>query len=208
MPNQVELCNLALGKVSATPITTIADVTPRAEACAREYQAALDEVLELAFWNFAMTRAALVATTAPAFGYSYAFTLPADFIAVEVVNNANAKDYDFERRFKIEGGKLLSDESVANIVYVKNGTLSPDTADSFGALMTPLFVNCFTTLLASKIAPSIRNDGPGYAVTLLQLFEVQKSKAVTKNANARKRPPIWQRTAHAILSARYYSTRG
>lgn len=208
MPTQVELCNLALAKCSGKPITTIADTTPRAEICAQEYQACLDEVLEAAFWNFAITRAVLVAATAPTFGYTYAWTLPDDFVAVEIFNDSYVKDYNSEALFKIEGGEILTDASVANLVYVRNGTLSPDTVDSFGALMTPMFVNLFTTLLGSKIAPTIKNDGPGYATSLLQRYQLELTAARTKNANARKRRTIGERTSSAVLSSRRQSTNG
>lgn len=208
MPTQVQLCNLALAKCSGKPITTIADTTPRAEILAQEYQDCLNEVLEAAFWNFAITRAVLVAATAPAFGYTYAWTLPADFVAVEIFNDSYVKDYNSQALFKIEGSTLVTDASVANLVYVKNGTLSPDTVDSFGALMSPMFVNLFTTLLASKVAPTIKNDGTNSATSLLQRYQLELTAARTKNANARKRRTIGERTSSAVLQARRQSTNG
>lgn len=212
MPNtQVSLCNLALDKISEKPITTIADVTPRAEACAREYQPALDQVLEEGFWNFAQKRAALtINSTAPAFGYSSAFDLPDDFVNVDVFNNASVKDYDVQRLFKIEGNQFLTDETVANIVYTRNGTVftSPDTIDTFAALMTPMFVSVFTRLLAAAIAPTVKNDGGQIAGAQMQIYVVELSKALTKNANARKRQPIQQGRESRVLAARRYSTLG
>lgn len=211
MPTQVQLCNLALGKISEKPITTIADATIRAETCAREYQPALDEILEEGFWNFAQKRAVLtINSTAPAFGYSSAFDLPEDFVGIEIFNNASVKDYDPQRRFKIEGNQLLTDEEVANIVYTRNGTAftSPDTIDTFGALMTPLFVAAFTTLLAAKIAPEVKNDGGTIALQMLQVYHRQVSKARTKGANARRRQPIMPETESRVRGSRRISTAG
>jgi hypothetical protein len=208
MPTQVQLCNLALAKCSGKPITTIADTTPRAEVCAREYQDCLNEVLEAAFWRFAITRSTLVAATAPAFGYTYAWTLPTDFVAAEIFNDSYVKDYNSEALFKIEGSTIVTDAAVANLVYIKNGTLAPDTVDSFGATMTPMFVNLFTTLLGSKVAPTIKNDGPGYATSLLQRYQLELTAARTKNANMRKRRTVWERTSSAALTSRRQSTNG
>jgi hypothetical protein len=179
MPTQVQLCNLALAKCSGKPITTIADTTPRAEVCAREYQDCLNEVLEAAFWRFA-----------------------------KIFNDSYVKDYNSEALFKIEGSTIVTDAAVANLVYIKNGTLAPDTVDSFGATMTPMFVNLFTTLLGSKVAPTIKNDGPGYATSLLQRYQLELTAARTKNANMRKRRTVWERTSSAALTSRRQSTNG
>ena len=208
MPSQVALCNLALDKVSEKPILTMIDTTLRAQVCAREYQPALDQVLEEGFWNFAQTRAVLVATTAPIFGYSNAWTLPVDFIAVEIFNNASVADYDPEQLYKIESNLLLTDQDVANIVYTRDGTRFPEDENTFGALMTPLFVSAFTTLLASKIAPSVRNDGPAYAMALLQVYRGEVSKARTKGANQRKRQPVRLEAESRVRGSRLVSTAG
>lgn len=211
MPTQVQLCNLALARISEKPIATIADTTIRAETCAREYQPALDEILEEGFWNFAQKRAALtINSTAPAFGYSSAFDLPDDFVGIEIFNNASVKDYDPQRRFKIEGNQLLTDETVANIVYTRNGTVftSPDTIDTFAGLMTPLFVSAFTALFAAKIAPTVKNDGGTVAITMTQLYHRLVSKARTKGANARRRQPIMPEAESRVRGSRRISTAG
>lgn len=216
MPTQVELCNLALSKVSELPIVTIIDSLPRAQSCAQEYQGALDEVLEEAFWPFAQTRLALtINSTAPAFGYASAFDLPADFINVEIFNNANVEDYDPQRLYKIESLtdgtlQLLTNEEAANIVYTRNGTVftSPQTIDTFAGLMTPLFITAFTTLLAAKIAPLVKNDGPAFASGLLAIYKTEVSKGRTRGANMRKRQPIRPESESRVRGARRISTSG
>lgn len=207
MATQLSLCNLALDKVSEKPITDIAAVLPRAEALNREYQQTLDAVLRRAFWSFAIVRSALtVNSTAPAFGYDYAFDLPTDCIRLETVNNANAEDYNAQRLYKKEAGQILTNESVCKITYVKNGTLSPDTVDTLPGLMDPLFIECFTTLLAAQIAPTVKNADA--APSLLNRFALELGIAKVANSRERKRRTIGEKTESQWRNARRLSTNG
>ena len=207
MATQLSLCNLALDKVSEKPITDIAAVLPRAEALNREYQQALDVVLRRAFWSFAIVRTSLtVNSTAPAFGYDYAFDLPADCIRLETVNNANAEDYNAQRLYKKEAGQILTNEDVCKITYVKNGTLSPDTVDTLPGLMDPLFIECFTTYLAAQIAPTVKNADA--APSLLNRFALEVGIAKVANSRERKRRTIGEKTESQWRNARRLSTNG
>jgi hypothetical protein len=207
MATQVSLCNLALDKVSEKPITTIADVNPRAEACNREYQQALDAVLRRAFWSFAIVRTSLtINSTAPAFGYDSAFDLPADFVRLEAFNNAQAEDYNAQERYKLEAGQILTNETTANITYVKDGTLSPDTVDTLPGLMDPLFIEAFTSYLGAQIAPTVKNADA--ATNLLNRYAIELGIAKVHNSRERKRRTIGERTESRWVSSRRVSTKG
>ena len=209
MATQVSLCNLALDRVSEKPITTIADVTPRAEACAREYQDTLDAILRRAFWSFAIVRSSLtVNSTAPAFGYDYAFDLPTDCIRLETVNNAAAEDYNAQSRYKKEAGQILTNESVCNVTYVSRRLSSPDDVDTLPGLMDPLFIQAFASLLGAAIAPTVKNDGTNYATGLLNRYNLELGIAKVHNSRERKRRTIGERTESRLISARRNSTKG
>jgi len=206
---QLSLCNLALDKVSEKPITAVAAVNPRAEACAREYQPALDLILRRAFWSFAIVRDTLTAASpAPSWGYTYAYDLPVDFIRLEVFNNAQVEDYNAQKRYKLEAGQILSNEDVANILFVSSRLTSPDTVDTLPGLMDPLFVSAFTSLLGAYIAPTVKTDGPAFATTLLNRYEIELGIAKVANSRERKRRTIGERTESRMLSARRVSTHG
>ena len=79
----VDICNKALQRVGAASITSIADNSREARACAKAYDVCRRDELRKHVWNFAISRAALAAdTTAPAFGKAYRFALPADCLRV------------------------------------------------------------------------------------------------------------------------------
>lgn len=171
---KTDLCNLALDTLGATPIVSIDDANIRAEACKRNYDFAVKEALRGHAWNFAKDRATLTAAAAPSFEWASAFTLPADFVNLIQLNGVSfpAEPGDF---FEIEGLTLLTDETSAKIQYIK----VPADPSAFDGL----FVRAFTFLLASMIAPPLRQDGVGASVQLLQMYERALTKAKMKDAN-------------------------
>jgi hypothetical protein len=83
----------------------------------------------------------------PAFDYSYLFVLPSDCLRVVCING----DYDLDA-YRIEGGFILSDEEVLEIIYVS------DVTDY--ALMDPLFYQCLATYLAYNLCDHLTaSDG-------------------------------------------------
>jgi hypothetical protein len=171
---KVDICNAALDTIGATPIAAIADANLRAEACNRNYDLAVKEALRSHAWNFAKDRATLTIGTAPSFEWASSFALPADYVTLLQLNGVSfpAEPGDF---FEIEGTNLLTDETTAEIQYIK----VPADPSKFDAL----FVAALTYLLASKIAPALRQDGVGASVNLLQLYDRAVTKAKMRDAN-------------------------
>lgn len=78
-----DLVNLALDILKEAPIGSIEDARPVAQWAKRNFAVTRDSLLSRADWNFAMKRASLpVDGNAPAFGWKYSYTLPADCIRV------------------------------------------------------------------------------------------------------------------------------
>lgn len=74
-----------------------------------------DSVLRAHPWNCATARQALAQeATAPAWGFLYQYTLPTDPFCLRVLQMS-----DINAVFKIEGRKLLTDETTANILFIK-----------------------------------------------------------------------------------------
>ena len=105
-------------------------------------------------WNFALKRATLSAlATAPAFGYTYQYQLPTDYIrAVEF--NAQAAGTS-QALFEIEGDKLLTNDATAELRYVYRNEDVSSWDDGFQA--------AFSFALAAAVAPSLElaNYGSG-----------------------------------------------
>ena len=79
---------------------------------------------------------------APLFGWSYFYTLPADFLRLLQLNAYDANEPT--TRWEVGGGLLLTNEEEANVKYVYKVTDEN--------LFDPLFVDALTLKLAAKLA--------------------------------------------------------
>ena len=103
--SSIDICNSALQRVGASSITSLSDNSPEARACSVAYDSNRADELRKHAWNFAIKRAVLAPdVTAPAFDYTYAFTLPSDCLRVLRPNTARLD-------WQIEGRKILTNES-------------------------------------------------------------------------------------------------
>ncbi|MBL4837753.1 MAG: hypothetical protein JKY34_09260 [Kordiimonadaceae bacterium] len=143
--SEIEVANLALGLVKEPGIGSFDDPTPASRWFKKHYIPSRHAVLARHRWNFAQTRAALVAdSVAPLFDWSYAYTLPSDCMRMypPTVDGRRASALlDHE----VEGGKVLCNKSgPLYLRYVQ------DVENE--ALLDPLFVEAFVFYLASNVA--------------------------------------------------------
>ncbi len=160
---QLELCNVALAHLGEARIASINDDTVTARACLLHYGPVRDEVLRSHRWNFAIVRSQLIETTAPAFGWSRAFTLPADCLRALEINDNEVGDWISET-WAIEGRLVLTNAEAVNLVYVKS---IGDTA-----LTDPLFAQAFALKLAAALSETIRG-ATSKTGELLQLYDAR-----------------------------------
>ena len=113
----VDICNSALQRVGATSILSILDNSPEARACNIDYDSNRRDELRKFKWNFAIERVVLAPdSTAPAFDYTYAFSMPSDCIRILRPNTPNLD-------WQIEGRKILTNDSnVLNLRYISDVT--------------------------------------------------------------------------------------
>lgn len=135
MASVVATCNLALQKLGALRITALDEDSRNARSCNACYELIRDSRLRKNRWNFAILRTTLAPdATAPAFDFTYAFTLPADCLRL-LPPNRNDLDWT------IESGKILTnDGNSLEIRYISRVT---DPAK---------FDPCFVELLACDMA--------------------------------------------------------
>lgn len=152
MASKVGICNLALIRLGSQPITAITDDTKRAIALNANYDIVLDIVLADNPWNFAISRTTLARLAdAPAFGYSYQYQLPSDCLKVlGIVDETVSGNPDPTIEYKIEGGKLLTEESTVHLKYISRVT-DPN-------LFSPKFLSAFAMRLAAEIAYHITGN--------------------------------------------------
>jgi hypothetical protein len=110
--SEVAICNSALSKVGADRIVSLTEDSRAGKLCNEQYEKIKKMLLRAHPWNFAIKRVALAASvTAPAFGYTYSFPVPSDFIRALHVNE---DDYEWIK----EGSNIVTDESTCELLYI------------------------------------------------------------------------------------------
>jgi hypothetical protein len=155
MVSVVGIVNSGLVKVGADPITSFNDDKAEARLASAQYEKLRDEVLRAHPWNFAVARAVLGRLAeAPPFGFAYRYQLPADCLRVLTLNDGAIV-------FEVEGRCLLTDEEVAELVYVRCVT-DPNEFDA-------MFREALAYRLAADLAYPLANSTT-LATSMLQLY--------------------------------------
>ena len=114
MASVVDICNSALNQIGASNIISLTEDSKAARLCNQRYTFVRDSVFRSHPWNCLTTRATLAPDTAtPAFEFSKQFTLPTDPFCLRVLQLSNT-----DILYKIEGRKLLCNESSIEMLYV------------------------------------------------------------------------------------------
>ena len=116
MASVVEICNGSLNQLGATTILSLTEDSKNARLCNQRYTQVRDGVFRSHPWNCLQKRIELAAdTTAPAWGFSFAYTLPSDCLRL-------LRILDYDSNYKVEGRKILSNTSSMKILYVARVT--------------------------------------------------------------------------------------
>jgi len=151
--SEVSICNGALLLLGAKPIGSIDNPeTDKEQLCAQFYSSTRNTALQAYPWNFAVKRVALTKdASAPAYGFSYQYDLPNNPYCLRVL-----RAHEPEIVFRIEGRKLLSDNSAIKIKYIARITSVAE--------MSAMFREAFEHLMAWKLcygvtgSTSLRKD--------------------------------------------------
>ena len=112
MASVVDICNGSLNQLGATTILSLTEDSKNARLCNSRYTQVRDAVFRSHPWNCLQKRVELAADTdAPAWGFSYAYTLPADCLRL-------LRILDYDSNYKVEGRKILSNTSSMKILYI------------------------------------------------------------------------------------------
>lgn len=117
MASEVDIVNSGYIKMgNENTITAIGQDGREGEVAEVMYPLIRDKMLAAHPWNFAVGRSSLTAdTTTPSFEYNYQYYLPGDFLR-------GLGLYDSDERWKIEGDRLLTDETAPKLIYIKKIT--------------------------------------------------------------------------------------
>jgi len=179
----------------------IADTTVQGARVIRNvFETSVREVSRLGKWSFLMTRESLgKLSTTPIFGWENQFQLPADYIRIVEFNREDVWDYPKDR-FEREGNRLLTNEDVAEIKYIR---YESDTTQ-----FDPLFVEALAVYIASKIATVMRQD-EALARDLANEFAREKLPTARRIDGTDRKPQQYDiAVGSRFLGSRRISTNG
>ena len=146
MASIVDICNGALNQLGATTILSLTEDSKNARLCNSRYTQVRDALFRSHQWNCLQKRIELAAdSVAPAWGFSYQYTLPADCLRLLVI-------LDYDSNYKVEGRKVLSNTSSMKILYVARVT-DPNEYDE-------LLRETLSAALGADIAYGVTSSSP------------------------------------------------
>lgn len=189
--NQVELCNLALGRIgvgASNPIQSLTtDTSEEARACARVFAPAMQQVLRApgADWAFCRKARALepVSQTVPGWAYVYAY--PVDCLRIQALSDSQTDPFRTAVRAQRIAYKLMAATSGEAVVIA---TDQPDawawytrdaTNPHFG---DALFQDALAWRIAMEVALGLKAD-PRLATFARESYSFVLSQAGASAAN-------------------------
>jgi hypothetical protein len=182
MASVVDIANYALEKLGEAPITSLSDGSTRSNVMNLTWPLVRRYVLQNHPWNDVITRKVLAPnTTAPTFGYTYAYNLPSDCLRVLQVsdpnNSAGFAGENTRFDYLVEGGAILTNRGPAlNLRYIKD---EEDTS-----VYRPALIKAISSYWAMEVAEKFTqsNSKKEYAARdfMASLVEAAKTDALEK----------------------------
>ena len=157
---ELDVVNRALVKIGSREISSLTDGSKAARIMGAMIDSIRDKFLRKNPWNCAVERVQIAKdTVAPAWGWASAYTLPSDYIKLLNVESSStatlamsgSKNTPRNIAYKIEGGKILCDETDAlNVRYLKRLT---DMSQ-----YDPMMTETLATLLAYEACMAIADN--------------------------------------------------
>jgi len=155
--SEVAICNSALLRIGAASIAALSDTTPEGIACNAQYSKVKNDLLRSHPWKFGKTRATLtVDGTAPDWGWSYRYALPATCLRVlEMEGQECGYEWTVEKGYLFNnvGGDI-------GIVYIPNDLAVTAFDASFDeALAAELaYVLSFSLVQSAQFREELRKE--------------------------------------------------
>lgn len=164
MASSVDIVNSALNQIGASNIIALTEDSKAGRIANQRYDFVRDMVFRAHPWNALITRTSIAPdSAAPAFEFAKAFTLPTDPFCLRVLELSEPNVI-----YRIEGRKLLCDESSIEMIYVGRNT-NVDEYDS-------LLVETLAAALAADLAYPLVGSS-ALAANMYQLYEKKLSEA-------------------------------
>lgn len=188
MASKTEICNQALALLGEDLLTTDVEVdqTPRAVLCRLTYDTALDALLILNPWTFAIVRKELTQLNEPPnFDYEVAYALPNNPWCLRPLEISETD------RWKVEGRRILADAVNLHLRYIARITDSG------------IYPGTFTAALAARIALDMSYAITGKPNVQRQMFELLRSRLHDARSYDAHQGTGEQRGPDIVISARW-----
>tara|TARA_R110000765_G_scaffold157161_2_gene260334 strand:+ start:353 stop:937 length:585 start_codon:yes stop_codon:yes gene_type:complete len=162
MSSEVDICNTALNMIGASNIISFTEDSKSARLCNQRYEPTRDSVFRAHPWNCLIKRVELAAdTVAPAFEWSYAYTLPSDCLRV-------LQEQYLDSVFKVEGRKIVTNDSSFRLIYIGRIT-DPNEYDK-------LLEDALAQRMAAEMAyPLVASSA--LSTNMFQMYEMKLKEA-------------------------------
>mgnify|MGYP003631327884 CR=1 FL=1 len=152
----VQIVNNALVKVGANAILSLTEDSEAARAANLIYEQIRDAVLRDHVWNFAKKRIELAQDSdTPAFEFAFQYTLPSECLRV-------LRMEDLDMIYKIENGKLLTDENPAKILFIYR----VEDVNLFDSM----FVEALSARLSAELAVTLAESNTLYQ-NMMEMYQ-------------------------------------
>lgn len=187
-PTQLSIYNGALAILKHRPLATITDDTEPRYLLDNEYAKTKAWMLEQGLWNFALRATKLEPDTGntPAFGHSYAFEQPTDYVRLNAISS-DPYFYQTLEDFIDEAGYWIASVTPLYVSYVSDD-------NSYGGDLskwTTLYERAIEFELAYRVAPHLTSMGNESMSELERRKNTALRDARSKDAlnQPAKRPP-------------------
>lgn len=173
MASIVDICNSALNQIGASNIISLTEDSKAARICNQRFEFVRDSVFRAHPWNCLTTRASISPDAeTPAFEFSQQFTLPTDPFCLRVLQLS-----DTDILYKIEGRKLLCNESTIEMIYIGRVT----DPNQYDMLLTEAIAAALAADLAYALVGSSALTSNMYSLYTNKLTEARFVDATEDN---------------------------
>lgn len=175
--NNIEICNLALGRIGVDEINRMDEASQPARICTRYFNFTRQNVLRRFPWTFATKRVQLALLNETAPDYKYAYQYPSDALAIRLMYNDSFVGLPKDNYFRIMNGnggrKIYSNISNAYVEYTAD-VKDSETFDS-------QFIEAFSWKLAAEMAFALTGN-MNLATNAIQAYNAYFTEAAGEDA--------------------------
>jgi hypothetical protein len=194
MASTVDICNLALSRISQDQINSLEDPSPNARFCKAFYNQTRDEVLQSNPWRFATRTETLTELVDdPLIEWDHAFQLPTNCLRVLELNGTDNRERS--GYFEVQANTLLTNETSAVIKFIRRET--------DGTLYPALFIEALSCKLAARIAKPLTGKDDAAANLLTEYTRLTGPEARRTDAYIGHRRPALPFVNSDLVASRF-----